>query len=413
MKDTDLANYTQLHDQAWWPLLGASLCMLCGQASVAFYTFGVFVPGIIANTHWSGNAVAAAISPGVLIAAFVAPFVGTVCDRFGVRMVALVGGPAFGFGLVLLGMVPRSPEAFSAAMALMYFLSFAGAPIIYAQMLTGWFDKRRGLALGVMFGCGALGIAVWPRYAAFLIAHWGWRQAYVVLGGTAGTVIFLTALLLLKNAPKIGPAAVEPARTQGLRMGEALRTGRFWKIAALFLVLTAVLGGMAVNFPVLLRLQGANAGTAASIMSVIGICMLLGELSLAVLLDRWFSPHVTIATTAVATLAFCLLIFASSKIAFTAAAGFLGFGLGSEYAVSAYIVSRAFGFRSFGAIYGMITLATSIGAAIGPAVIGISLQVTPGTLPLYAGASACLMMAILILLTFRKADLPFGGNPLP
>jgi len=56
------------YDRAWAVLLGASLCMFCGTPAVAYYTSGVFLPEIIADTHWSAAAVAGAIGPGALIA---------------------------------------------------------------------------------------------------------------------------------------------------------------------------------------------------------------------------------------------------------------------------------------------------------------------------------------------------------
>lgn len=403
------------YDRAWLVLLGASLCLFCGQPGVAYYTYGVFVPEIIANTHWSGAAVAGAIGPAVMLTALSSPLLGTVTDRVGPRMVALLGGPAFAFGLVFLGLFPTSARTFAIAMMVMWLLAFGGSPVPYAHLLTGWFDKRRGIAISTMFGCGALSIAVWPPYAAILIAHFGWRHAYVVMGLTAGTVIYVATLLLLKNAPIYTPANapladsfVSPA---GISLREALRTVRFWKLAVIFMLLTAVLAGSAVNLPVILRMQGADPRTAASVMSVVGVAMLLGRLSLALLLDRWFSPHITIAITIVPILAFCLMMFGASKLVLFAAAGCIGYGLGSEYAVAAYIVSRAFGFRAFGAIYGVMILATGIGSATGPSAIGVSLQDAISTRTVFAVAIALLLIAILVLLTLRKKDLPFGGIP--
>ena len=397
-----------LRDRAWGVLLGASLCMFCGQPSVAFYTFGVFIPEIVADTHWSAPAVAGAIGPGALIASFIAPFLGAVSDRLGVRIVAMIGGPAFGLGLALLGLVPNSAATFAAMTMAMWSLSFAGSPVPYAQMLAGWFDKRRGMALSVMFGCGALGIAVWPPYAALLITHLGWREAYVVMGATAGSVILLTALLLLRTAPLARPAAGALAQVPGLLVLEALKTLRFWKIAAVFMLLTGVLAGMAVCFPIVLRQSGVNPQIAASVMSVVGVTMFVGRLSLGLVLDRWFSPHLTIAVTLLPVAGFGILLVSTSPVALFVAAGFLGFGLGSEFNVAAYMVSRAFGLRAFGAIYGLVVLAYGVGSAVGAAVIGALLVAAIGTNMVFLSTIALLLVAIVILLTLRPEDLPFG-----
>lgn len=398
-------------DRAWLVLLGASLCLFCGQP-VAYYSYGVFVPQIIANTHWAGAAVAGAIGPAALLTAFTTPLIGIMTDRVGPRRMALWGGPAFGLGLVFLGLFPTTAATFTVAVIVMYLLTFGGSPVLYAHLLTGWFAKRRGIAISTMFGCAALSVAAWPPFAALLISHFGWRHAYATMGLIVGVVIFVTALLTLKDAPVQAPAPAVGALAQpiGLSLGEAVRTVRFWKLAVTFMLLTLVLGGSAVNLPVVLHAQGADVRTAASVMAVVGIAMLLGRLSLALMLDRWFSPYVTIFTTIVPTLAFGLLIFGSGKLLLFVAAGGIGYGLGAEYAVAAYIVSRAFGLRAFGAIYGGILLATGIGSATGPWAIGVLLQDTVNPRTIFAGAIGILTLAILILLTFRKEDLQFGAR---
>jgi MFS family permease len=399
------------YDRAWRVLIGASLCLFCGIPSVIYYTMGVFVPEIIADTHWPAAAVAAAIGPAALVASCTLPLLGRISDRFGVRPVALIGGPVFGLVIALLGFASNSPGSFAVLTVVMFVCAFAGSPISYAQALTGWFDKRRGFALGIMFSCGALGIAVWPIYAARLIAALGWRQAYMAMGATAGTVIFLSALFLLKNPPSVPAAASgQHGHAPGLLVGEALRTARFWKTAAIFLLMSAALGGMAVEFPVVLRREGADAQAAAAIMPVIGLAMFAGRLLLGFILDRWFAPHVTIGIAVVSMLSFILLLTSTGRIALTLSAAGIGFGIGTEYAVAAYLTSRAFGFRAYGAIYALITFATGIGLSAGPAIIGVSL-VKDVPLPVIFGTSiAVLVIAIGLLLTLRRTDLPFGGK---
>lgn len=396
-------------DRAWGVLLGASLCLFCGVPAVIYFTFGVFVPEIIADTHWPAAAVAAAIGPAAMLASLTAPAIGFVSDKFGVRPLAMVGGPVFGLGIAALGWASVGPGSFSLLTILMFVLAFAGSPIAYAQALTGWFDKRRGLALSIMFCVGALGIAVWPIYAAALIANIGWRPAYVAMGATAGTVIFLSAVLFLRNAPKpTGSSALGAVdAVPGLRVPEALRTARFWKMASAFLLLSAVLGGMAVQLPVLLRREGADAQTGAVAVSVIGIFMFVGRLVLSFILDRWFAPRVTVAIASVSVIAFVLLMMTTSHVAIIVAAAFIGFGIGTEYAIAAYMTSRAFGFRAYGTIYGLISMAVGFGTGIGPAAIGIALVSNVPIMFIASAAIAVLLIAISVLLSMRKQDLPY------
>ncbi len=391
-------------DHAWRAMIGACVCMFCGQPPVAMYTFGVFVPEIVAATHWPQAAIASAIGPGALIAALLSPLLGWATDRFGTRRVALWGGPAFGAGLAVVGLLPQSAAAFVLLTSLMWLLSFAGSPVPYAQMVTGLFDRRRGFALSIVFASGALGIAAWPPYAAWLIDHLGWRAAYAGMGLTAAAAISLSAIFLLRNAVKPG-GGHSATGFNGATLREAIATVRFWKIAAVFMILTGVLAGAAVNLPVLLRQHGMSGQGASLVMTTVGLSMLAGRLALAPVLDRWFAPYVTIVIVLLPIAAFGLLMVASDRAMFFVAAGLLGFGLGSEFSAAAYIVGRAFGLRAFGAIYGLITLFYGLGGATGPATIGVALarHAAPGVV--FGLCLGLLLVAIAILASFKRSDL--------
>ena len=396
-------------DRAWRILLGASLCMFCGQPAVILFTFGVFVPEIVASSHWSPLIIATAIVPGTVLSALLAPFAGVWADRVGVRTVALIGGPAYALGFVLLGLIPRSGGGFVGYMILTCALGFAATPVIYAQLITGWFSKRRGIALSVMFGCSSLGVAFWSPYSAMLIVHFGWRLAYVIMGTTAGSIIFLSAVLLLADAPRSIPGTTGKILT-GMSLGEAVRTPIFWKIAIVFMLLTGVLGGASVNLPVILRHQAVPAQTAASIISVVGIAMFLGRVSVGFLLDRWFSPYVTAAFSLLPILGFALLLFDHSTICFFFAAALLGLGLGSELNAGAYMVSRGFGVRAFGAIYGLITLAYGLCSAAGPGLVGAAIASSFNINAIFVSAIALLVPAVFLLCSLRSLDLPYGAR---
>jgi MFS family permease len=396
-------------DRGWRILFGASACMFCGQPAVILFTFGVFVPEIVASSHWSPLIIATAIVPGTILSALIAPFAGVCADRVGVRAVAMVGGPAYALGFVLLGLLPHSGGGFVGYMVLTCALGFAATPVIYAQLLTGWFSKRRGVALSVMFGCSSLGVAFWSPYSATLIVHFGWRMAYVIVGTTAGSIIFLSSVLLLADAPRPVPGAAVKILT-GMSLGEAVRTQIFWKIAIVFMLLTGVLGGASVNLPVILRHQAVPPQTAASIISVVGIAMFFGRVSVGFLLDRWFSPHVTAAFSLLPILGFALLLFDHSTLCFFLAAALLGLGLGSELNAAAYMVSRGFGVRAFGAIYGVITLAYGLCSAAGPGLVGAAIAASLNINAIFASAIALLLPTVFLLRSLRPLDLPYGAR---
>ncbi len=392
-------------NRAWWVLLGAGLCIFCGQPAVILFTFGTFAPEIVRATHWSPVVVAAAIGPGTLLAALLAPAVGYGADRFGVRRMALIGGPAYGVGLAALGALPQTATQFIAFLALACGLGFAATPVLYAHLVTGWFTTRRGLALSVVFGCSSLGVSSWSPIAAALM-HFGWRTVYEIIGAATGTIIFASTAILLRNPPQSMRGTQVPV-AEGATLAQALRSPTFWRIALVFMLLTGVLGGSSVNLPVILRLNGLTPQEAASVMTVVGIAMFCGMASVGLLLDRWFAPFVTGACALLPALAFLLLLFDHSTSAFFFAAAMIGAGLGSELNAGAFMVSRAFGIRSFGAIYGLVTLAYGVSSAIGPALIGTALARSFNLNLIFGSALTLLLPAIALLFTMRAHHLPY------
>lgn len=396
-----------LYDRAWLVLLGAGLCMFCAVPAVVQFTFGTFAPEISKATGWPPIEVVTAIGPAMLAAFLLAPLVGFGADRLGVRVMVLAGGPAYAIGLIALGLLPRTGFQFVVFLTLACALGYAATPVLYAQLVTGWFGRRRGLALSVVMGSSSAGISFWSPVAAALMRH-GWRTAYGIMGAASGAILFASALLLVRNAPS-APIRRNAAAADGRTLWYALRSTVFWRIAAVFFLLTGVLGGVAVNLPVMLRQSGLTSQEAASVMSVTGLAMLCGMASAGPLLDRWFVPHVTAGFALLPAMAFALLLFDHSVPAFFVAAALIGAGLGSELTAAAMMVSGAFGIKAFGAIYGVVTLIFGLSSAVGPALIGAAL-VSSADLNLVFGVSlACVIPAIGLLLTIRPRHQPFAA----
>ena len=406
MQSTRVASGNAESSRAWLVLLGSGLGIFSGAASVAYYTFGIFLPEIISDTRWSGREVAAAIGPALVAVALVAPLAGSAIDKFGSRTIVLIGAPAAAIGFAIVGLVPTTSSGFAIAMTALFLLYFAGSPMPYARLVAAWFGKRQGMALGVMFAFGSFGIAFWPLYAARLINQYGWRRAYVVIGITVASIFLLTAVFLLKDPPKT-VILEQSSSASSLSVREAIRKSRFWKLAAIFLVITAVIGGAAVVFPVILRMRHADSQTSATIMAVIGFGMFAGRLAMGPLLDRFYSPTLTICVTSVALLSFAITAWTSSVHALFVAAGFLGLSLGSEYAVAAYMTLRCFGLGSFGSIYGLILAATSLGGAAGPAILGAALVSGIEVSTICFSAMAVLVIPLVLLKSFHRKDFCF------
>jgi MFS family permease len=393
-------------DRAWSVLIGAALCMICSQPASILFTFGIISPEIIAATGWSKVAIAGAIGPGAAMGAIVAPLIGRAADKFGVRKLVIFGGLAYGLGLAGLGFLPQNELQFLIFLGLAGALGFAAIPILYAQLMSGWFTRRRGLALALVFSATSVGVAFWSIYASILLPAIGWRGTYAVFGLTSALIISGAGVLLIRDPPAFVSAGLGKT-LPGMFASEAVRTATFWKITVLFILMTAILAGTTVTLPLVLTNMGLTPVFAASVIPAVGIGMFIGRLSAGVLLDRFFAPHVTAAYTALTLVGMLLMLMVPGPVAIFLAAGLLGMGIGAEMDAAAYMISRAFGLRFFGTIYGLVTLGYGISGALGVAVIGSALVSSVAAETIMTIGLVVLVAVIALLFSIRPRHFPF------
>jgi MFS family permease len=124
--------------------------------------------------------------------------------------------------------------------------------------------------------------------------------------------------------------------------------------------------------------------------------VLLGRMGTGYLLDRLFAPRVAVAIFAAAALGFVLLLLGTIPLAF-AGAFLAGLALGAELDIIAYLTSRYFGLRAFGAIYSSLVAAFALAGALGPLVMGAGFDRTGSYRgPLIAFLFAALVAAALM-----------------
>src|SRR6185437_3943307 len=243
------------------------------------------------------------------------------------------------------------------------------------------FDRKRGLALALMVSGFALGALVMPSFARYLIAIGGWRFAYATIGAASLLISLPLVACFVRERPEelnVLPdgAAVQIAKpfsetTEiGVNRREALRSSAFWFILASVVLVSSAIHACFTHLPAILADHGSTAQTAAFASSVLGAGVLIGRTCSGVLIDRFFAPYVAAITFAGAGAAIGLLHIAESGELALAAALFIGFALGTESDIVAYLISRYFGIRSFGAVYGVIFSGFVLAGAFGTFVMG-------------------------------------------
>ncbi|MBP0590432.1 MFS transporter [Paraburkholderia sp. LEh10] len=383
--------------------------MFINLGPVLYYTAGVFTKAITDDVGWPRGTIASAALPANIAITLLYPLVGWAVGAFGGRLVSLVSTIAFGLALAALGHFSRTPVSFAALMFIASIAAFGLTPLPTVQLVSGWFDRRRGMALSISLALGGIGIAVFPPLAAKLIMLFGWRIAYAGLGGVVILVGVFATLLLIKDPPSRGAVDVGRAsKNAGDTLKMAVQTKHFWKLAVAFLAISVAVSGGANSLPLILTDSGMTPQRSAFVMSVMGVSMIAGRLMLARLLDRMFAPRLTAVIFLAPVLAFVALLSPLPvTVASFLAGAFLGIGLGAEVDALGYVTSRIFGVDHLGKIFGSLMIAFSLGLGLGPSIFGCFFDATRSYHAALWSGLICATVASLIMASFGTADLQF------
>ena len=368
----------------WWIVFFAAIGLFMGYGPVVSFTFGVFFKPLSQEFGWTRAQVSLAFSLSLLVMSLLLPVVGRLVDRFGARKVIVPSVLLFGLGLMSFALL--SPHLWH-LYAIYLGLGVVGggtAPIPYSNVLSHWFDKRRGLALGLsMVGLG-LGTFIMPALAQQLIEIGGWRWAYVWFGLTVIIIAIPVVALFLKERPQMlgltpdgePETRIHTADQEGLSFQEARRTGTFWILVGAFFLMSASVHGCLIHLVPLLTDRGVTPQAAALATSLLGGALLLGRVGAGYVLDHFFASTVALIFFSGAACGFIFLWTGATGVLAFVAAFLIGLGMGAEGDIIAYLVSRYFGLRAFGEIYGYAFSSFTLGGVIGPLLMGIGFDAT-------------------------------------
>jgi MFS family permease len=382
----------------------ATACIGCGAglAALPFYGLSSFMSPLETAFGWSRTQIGFASTCLTTVVFFVAPHVGRACDRFGARRVVLPSILFFAASIAALSFIGPHIATLYAGYALMALVGAGTLPVSYSAVSARWFSGQRGLALGITLAGTGLAGFIAPRILTEVIAEHGWRAGWLAM-----SVLSLAALPLVLGflrEPAESLRSTHSAESEpGVPLREAMRSYRFWVIAGAFFAVSLGISGLIINMIPMLSDAGLPVSEAAHIASLIGIGVIVARISIGYVVDRVFAPLVGASILLLTAVGCALLASAGASVAIYAAL-LIGFAMGAEVDLIAYLMSRYFGLKHFGAINGCGYAAYNLGAAFSPFLIGALFSATGG----YAWAlviTACLCIAAgLSLLTL-------GGYP--
>ncbi|MDA0240261.1 MAG: MFS transporter, partial [Proteobacteria bacterium] len=361
-------------------------------------TFSLLFPPILDEFGWSSGTIAATFSIGFIVSTLLAPFVGGLMDRFGPRIILPLAAIAVSAGLVTTTLATE-PWHFYLTFGVLViggsvFMGYIGHTLI----LPNWFDRRRGLAIGIGFsgvGVGSILLLPWMQIAIQTV---GWRQSTLTLAVVVLVVLVPLNFMFQRYRPEdIGlvPDGI-PVREDGESVEAdrgpkdrivdhawaatdwtvplALRTGRFWWL------LIAFVSGLYAWYAVLVHQTrylidvGISAEAASVALGLVGLGGIVGQIGIGHLSDRIGREWAwTISLSGFMATYGCLLLlreFPSLWLMYVmvGSQGFIGYGLASVFGA---VPSELFAGKRYGAIFGILGGAAGLGAAFGPFATGL------------------------------------------
>lgn len=406
----------------WLIVFVSAIGLFLGPPLMVF-SFSVFFKSLALDFHASRATVSFAFSLFNIVGALLIPCTGMLIDRFGAKRVILVFTLLYGLGLCSALWVG------SAVWQLYLFFTLLGvamtsgpAPVPYGVVISHWFNRHRGLALGSsMMGIG-IGSVVVPILAQRLITIFGWRTAFAIFGGAVVLLPLPIIAALLQNDPgqrglqpdgdeKNQVSQSQPQDKQGLTWHEIWHSPAFWTLICIFSLAGASVHGAALHMSAIFTDRGVTAERAAIATALVGIAVMLGRLASGYLLDRLFAPRVAILFYGATALGIAILCAGTSGPIALAASFLVGLGMGAEVESMAYMITRYFGLLSFGTAYGHAFGAFMLSGAAGVFLMGAGYdRFHSYTVPL---AGLCGAMVLALVLLTRLGPYRYGVEAKP
>jgi MFS family permease len=362
----------------WWIVLVAFVCHAVNTGMI-FYAWGVFFTPL-AREFGGRGPVASGFSVLQFSAAGYSIMVGRAVDRHGARPVELLGAVVLATGFLLLSRVQSLPALYLCLAGPVALGSTCIGHLPNNAAVTRWFVRRRGRALGVATAGISAGGIVFAPLAQQLIARFGWRTAFAVLGLLAATLVIPPVLLFMRRDPadlglepdglpgldagsEPGPRSVRAAETavdllgleRSIPPSVAIRQANFWLLAAAFgLTMAGLASVLLYQMPLLLD-RGFPESVASLVLGATAAMGVVGKLGFGALLDRFDQRRVAAAC-------FCLqgagvfLLWQTRSLPLLACYVVLyGYAMGGNATLLASLNGAAFGRLHYGAIAGRMS----------------------------------------------------------
>lgn len=363
----------------WWIVLAGWGLMVVG-GGLLFHAFGAYVKVLEEEFGWSRAELSLAFALQRVETGVLGPVHGWAVDRFGPRLIMLIGVVLFAVALAAFSLID-SLLGFYLAFALIAIGASLSSMLSVSVAVVNWFQRRRALALGVMSTGVAAGGLVTP-VVVLALEGWGWRTTALVSGGLV-LAIGLPLASLVRTRPGdhgrtpdgLPPAAAAAAAAMpemSFTVREAMRTRAFWLLSLGHASGLLTVGAVSVHLFVYVTGDfGESSATAARLITLLTAMLVVGMLIGAVFGDRMNKRVIIVSAMFGHMTAMLLLAWSPSFWLLAVGVAVQGTAWGARGPLTSALRADYFGPGSYGQIQGFSSLIVMTGMMIGPLIAGV------------------------------------------
>jgi sugar phosphate permease len=363
-----------MHKRGGAFVVATAFAALFSVVGLALYGLPLYYDFMVREFGWSRTMVTSGNAISKLVVGPLFGFgAGWIVDRFGPRRLMMAGILMAGGALVGLGLT-------SAAWTFYFFYFFnalgyvCGGPLPCQVLVSRWFDRTRGKAMGIAYLGIGIGGAVVPLLSHWLTDLFGWRGSLQVVGVLIVLIAFPLAYLVRETPPDTAAPKLDGSADERRRGSPALRTilatPAFYLLTLGSMCSIAAVGGTNQNLKLYLSLdRGYSQGDAAQVISLVLAVSIAGRLLMGWLADRLPRKYVMLIIYLLVAGAIPLLLIRTSWSMYAFATVF-GLGLGGEYLIIPLMAGELFGVGVLGRVMGIVLTADGVAEATAPTLVG-------------------------------------------
>jgi len=348
----------------------------------------------------------------LIFGGLMSPIVGAAADRFGVRPLMVVGALLLSAGFFLYSTVDSLNQIYWIHLMFAAGLASCGL-VVVVILISRWFIKDRGLAMGIAIAGTSLGNGTMPPVNAALMGEFGWRATFAWTSLLPLLLVPVIFLVIRERPTSLGPqqpAVGSALASGGMSLRDALRTRNFWLLAFIAMFSFFSIIGTQAHLNLYMLSRGFSQMDASLSYTVLFYVGLGGKLLNGLLADRLGKKRVFVTTLAVmATGTLVLALPRTGSI--WAGLVLFGFGWGGLYTLLQLLAADYFGPRHLGKILGVITVLDTLGGGLGPPTLGAILDSTGSYDNAFLPVILLVGLAFILSMLFRTGKDAGAGAP--